>query len=59
MQELFGPELDPQAAIVTAGRRALRQHPTHTPVEAIRIWLRAGDTSKSFAGRKERLLQGA
>ena len=59
MQELFGPELDPRAAIVTAGRRALRQHPTHTPVEAIRTWLRAGDTSKSFAGRKERLLQGA
>jgi hypothetical protein len=59
MQELFGPDLDPRAAIVTAGRRARRQHPTHTPVEAIRIWLRAGDTSRTFAGRDERLLQGA
>lgn len=59
MQELFGPDLDPRAAIVTAGRRARRQHPTHTPVEAIRIWLRAGDTSRTFAGRENRLLQGA
>lgn len=43
MQELFGPGLDSQAAIVTAGRRARRQHPTCGPAQAISAWLRSGD----------------
>jgi hypothetical protein len=53
MQDLFGPIEDPRVAVVTAVRRARRQHPDLPAAAAVSRWLETGDqrlTARMAAG---------
>lgn len=53
MQDLFGPIEDPRVAVVTAVRRARRQHPDLPAAAAVSRWLETGDqrlTTRTAAG---------